>query len=149
MEAEDLMDYEGLVANALRRVVLDALRSAVTDGFPGEHHAYITYQTTHPGVVMPPHIRAKYPAEITLALQHTFRNLEVREDGFSVEVSFSRVWTWLDVPLAAITRFYDPSVQFLLQFDPEVAPSPEMAASPAIPATEGGNVVEFKPKGAA
>ena len=37
------------------------------------------------------------------------------------------------VPYAALTRFYDPSVQFLLQFDAEAAPEPQPAQKPAPP----------------
>jgi hypothetical protein len=32
----------------------------------------------------------------------------------------------LSVPYAAITRFYDPSVQYLLQFEPPAAPAPTL-----------------------
>jgi len=42
----------------------------------------------------------------------------------------------LSIPYAAITRFYDPSVQFLLQFEAPPAAPPEAKAAPAAAAPE-------------
>ena len=60
---------------------------------------------------------AQYPAEMTVVLQHQFWDLVVTESGFEVGVSFGGVPERLAVPFAAVKGFFDPSVQFGLQFE--------------------------------
>ncbi|HEY9219877.1 MAG TPA: ClpXP protease specificity-enhancing factor SspB [Phenylobacterium sp.] len=143
--AQDLMHYEAMAQEALRGVVKAALkRAAAPGGLPGAHHFYITFKTDAPGVSGPPDLLAKYPDEMTIVLQHQYWDLAPGETFFSVTLRFGGQPKWLSVPYAAVTRFYDPSVQFLLQFEPpalaggEVAsiapvvePAPEQAAPPA------------------
>ena len=64
-----------------------------------------------------PRLRAKYPEEMTIVLQHQFWDLVVTEDGFEVGMSFGGVAERLLVPFDAIKGFLDPSVQFGLQFE--------------------------------
>lgn len=118
----DHMDYAFLTQNALRSVIRQALlRAAAPQGLPGEHHFYITFLTRAEGVSVPPDVLARYPEDITIVLQHQYQNLKVTEDAVSVTLSFGGVPKTLNFPFAAITRFYDPSVQFLLEFDVEVS----------------------------
>ena len=58
---------------------------------------------------------------MTIVLQNKFWNLNVREDGFAVGLSFNQVPAELDIPYAAITQFVDPAVDFGLQFQATVA----------------------------
>ena len=111
------LDYGKLVEGALRRVVRDALAMAVHHGLPGRHHFYITFRTDHPGVVIADSLRARYPSEMTIVLQYEFWELEVRDDGFGVTLSFADLPHRLEVPFAAISVFADPSVEFGLQFN--------------------------------
>jgi len=114
----DEMHYERLAQDALRGVIRAALqRAAEPEGLPGAHHFYITFQTRAKGVQLPPDVVAKYPEEITVVLQHQYENLEVEDDHFSVMLRFGGVPKAMTVPYRAITRFFDPSVQFLLQFE--------------------------------
>ena len=114
----DEMHYERLAQDALRGVIRAALqRAAEPEGLPGAHHFYITFQTRAPGVMLPPDVVAKYPEEITVVLQHQYENLEVEDDHFSVMLRFGGVPKAMTVPYRAITRFFDPSVQFLLQVE--------------------------------
>ena len=50
-------------------------------GLPGEHHFYLTFRTDHPGVVIPPRLRAQYPQEMTIVLQHQFWDLKMDEEA--------------------------------------------------------------------
>ncbi len=109
-------DYTTLVDTAMRRVVYDVLRQVTTDGLPEPHHFFITFRTDHPGVVMSDMLRSKYPHEITIVLQHQFRDLKVEQEYFRVTLSFSNIPEKLTVPFAALTGFADPSVKFGLQF---------------------------------
>ena len=130
---EDLMDYEGLAQEALRGVVRGALRRGLDpDGLPGAHHFYVTFKTQAQGVSAPADLLSKYPDEMTIVLQHQFWDLQVDEGLFQVTLKFGGQPKRLVVPYAAVTRFYDPSVQFLLQFEAaEPASAPVVALEPA------------------
>lgn len=135
---ESLLPYETWTENALRVVVLDALEHVIREGLPGEHHFYLSFRTDHPGVSIPGHLKARYPTEITIVLQHRFWDLKVDRSvpGFSVGLSFGGVPAQLVVPLTALTAFHDPHVRFGLRFEPEAAPvAPEPAPLPE-PAAE-------------
>jgi len=114
--AVDHIRYDILAQDALRGVVRRVLTDAAKNGVPGEHHFYISFDTRAEGVRLSPRMRAQYPEEMTVVLQHQFWDLEVTEIGFEVGVSFGGVPERLAVPFAAIKGFFDPSVQFGLQF---------------------------------
>lgn len=129
-KSPDEMNYEALAQEALRGVIKAALRrAAAPEGMPGAHHFYITFRTQGPGVVVPPELAAKYPDEMTIVIQHQFWDLAPGETSFSVVLKFGGSPKKLSVPYAAVTRFYDPSVQFLLQFEPVSEPA---QAAPAL-----------------
>ncbi|MGF7161385.1 hypothetical protein FHS85_003020 [Rhodoligotrophos appendicifer] len=115
--AEDLMRYDLMAQDALRGVVKTALKRAARVGLPGEHHFYIAFDTNHPGVRISERLRKKYPDEMTIVLQHQFWSLEVYEDRFEVDLSFDNIPERLSIPLIAVKGFFDPSVQFGLQFE--------------------------------
>jgi len=58
---------------------------------------------------------------MTIVLQHQYWDLAPGETFFSVTLQFGGQPKRLSVPYAAVTRFYDPSVQFLLQFEAPAA----------------------------
>ena len=119
--AEDLMRYDVLAQHALRNVVRLALQRVVRDGqLPGEHHFFISFDTNFPGASISDRLHQKYPDDMTIVLQHQFWNLQVREREFEVELSFDNIPERLVVPFAAIKGFFDPTVQFGLQFEPGV-----------------------------
>ena len=133
--ATDHIRYDVLAREALRAVLRKVLSDAAAHGLPGEHHFYVTFRTDYPGVVMPPRLRTRYPQEMTIVLQHQFWDLVVHEDRFEVGLSFGGVPERLAVPFSAIKSFFDPSVQFGLQFEasetaPERAPT-NLPTSPA------------------
>ena len=143
---QDLMHYDAMAQDALRGVVKTALkRAAAPGGLPGAHHFYITFKTEAPGVSGPPDLLGKYPDEMTIVLQHQYWDLAPGETFFTVTLKFGGEPKKLSVPYAAVTRFYDPSVQFLLQFEAPVAeaaaakPVSKKKAAPAEPPAEGGD----------
>jgi hypothetical protein len=113
----DLIRYDLLAQDALRGVVRTVLADVAARGLPGDHHFFIAFDTRAEGVKMSDRLREKYPEEMTIVLQHQFWDLIVRDDGFDVGVSFHGVPERLTVPFAAIRGFFDPSVQFGLQFE--------------------------------
>ena len=126
---DSLIPYDSIVQEALRAVVGRVLGEIEQGGsvLPGAHHFYITFKTHAPGVSIPAALRERFPDEMTIVLQNKFWNLNVREDGFAVGLSFNQVPAELDIPYAAITQFVDPAVDFGLQFQATVA---DMAPAP-------------------
>jgi hypothetical protein len=112
----DYIRYDILTQDAMRSVVRTVLADAATKGLPGDHHFYISFDTRAEGVVLSPRLKAQYPKEMTIVLQHQFWDLTVTNDRFEVGLSFSGIPERLVVPLRAISGFADPSVQFVLQF---------------------------------
>jgi uncharacterized protein len=112
----DYIRYDILTQDAMRSVVRTVLTDAATKGLPGEHHFYISFDTRAEGVVVSSRLKAQYPKEMTIVLQHQFWDLTVTNDRLEVGLSFSGIPERLVVPLRAITGFADPSVQFVLQF---------------------------------
>jgi hypothetical protein len=82
-------------------------------------------------VKLSPRLLAQYPEEMTVILQHQFWDLTVTEDRFEVGLSFGGIAERLVVPFNSIKSFFDPSVQFGLQFEPADAPA---ASLPVVPA---------------
>ena len=128
---EDLMRYDLLAQDALRGVVRSALARVTRDGLPGDHHFFIAIDTRHPATQLSDRLRQKYPEEITIVLQHQFWNLEVREAEFSVELTFDNVLEKLVVPFTAVKGFFDPAVQFGLQFEIKPAAQGDVTAEQA------------------
>lgn len=133
--AIDHIRYDVLARDALRGVLRKVLSDAAAHGLPGEHHFFITFISTAEGVKLSPRLLAQYPEEMTIILQHQFWDLAVHEDRFEVGLSFGGIPERLTVPFAAIKSFFDPSVQFGLQFEPsEAASEPPAKNLPASPA---------------
>ena len=70
-----------------------------------------------PGVSIPKHLIERFPDEMTIVIQHRFWDLKVEDDAFSVGLSFGGVPEKLEIPFDAVNGFFDPSVQFGLQFE--------------------------------
>jgi uncharacterized protein len=159
---ESLIPYDEIVQEALRAVVGRVLKPIADNGgtLPGRHHFYVTFKTQAPGVDIPAALLARFPDEMTIVLENRFWDLSVRDDGFSVGLSFGGIPNMLHVPFAAITAFVDPGVDFGLQFqvdgdgsgapehddaendapDPRDPPKPGGAGS-EVSSEDGSNVV--------
>ena len=129
--ATDHIRYDVLARDALRGVLRRVLTDAAEHGLPGDHHFFITFLSTAEGVKLSPRLLAQYPEEMTVILQHQFWDLTVTEDRFEVGLSFGGVAERLVVPFNSIKSFFDPSVQFGLQFEPADAPAANLPAAPA------------------
>ncbi len=138
--SKDQMRYKELVDDALRGVLRQALNRVADSGLPGNHHLYVSFRSHYPGVLVPDHLRQKYPDEITIVLQHQFWGLSVGEHGFEVTLSFNGANEQLAVPFAAITGFVDPSVRFGLQFQVEGEDANE--AAPVVVGRDMANTQE-------
>jgi hypothetical protein len=162
----DHIRYDLLTQQALRGVVRQVLADAAKKGLVGEHHFYVSFDTRGEGVRLSERMRAQYPEQMTIILQHQFWDLSVSDTGFEVGLSFGGIPEKLVVPFDAIKGFFDPSVQFGLQFEEAgaetgdaaadekkpvagPAPVPAPAAVPASPAASSAPAPEAKPEGSA
>jgi len=113
----DHIRYDILVQDALRGMVRNVLADAAKNGLLGDHHFFITFDTTADGVGLSERLRQQYPEDMRIVLQHQFWGMKVGDDAFEVGLSFSGVAEKLVIPFAAVKVFYDPSVEFKLQFE--------------------------------
>jgi uncharacterized protein len=159
---ESLLPYEKWIEQALRHVVTQAIEHAAVHGLPGGHHFYITFRTNHAGVELPRRIKAQYPKEMTIVLQHQFWDLgfDTGTRAIQVGLSFGGVPSKLVIPLDAVVEFADPHIRYGLRFqmpetaeeaapsapgEPEAPPDPDPAiADPeAAKDAEPGQVVSL------
>lgn len=130
--AEDQIRYDILVQEALRGAMRKVLTEVGRTGLPGNHHFFITFLTTAPGVRVSSRLRERYPDQMTIVLQYQFWDLKVSDSGFEVALSFSDVPEKLEIPFSAVRGFYDPSVNFELEFDVKSAEDAQDNAEPTL-----------------
>lgn len=128
--AQDHIRYDILAQDALRGVIRKVLTEVGATGrLPGDHHFFITFLTGAPGVRISQHLKSKYPEQMTIVIQHQFWDLKITESLFEIGLSFSDVPEKLVIPFNAIRGFYDPSVNFELEFDVPLADEEEIETS--------------------
>jgi hypothetical protein len=155
----DHIRYDILVQEALRGMVRNVLADAAKNGLLGDHHFFVTFDTTAAGVQLSDRLREQYPEEMRIVLQHQFWSMKVTDEQFEVGLSFGGIAEKLVIPYTAIKIFDDPSVQFKLQFeslaeiadeDDESAPGePLKTVEPKLGSRSGptsGSKLEAKPR---
>jgi len=113
----DTLDYGSLMHRAMRGLIFNVLEQVRDHGLPGNHHFFITFDTTHPDVQLADWLKDRYPEEMTVVIQHWFDNLVLHEDGFSITLNFGDQPEPIHIPFDAIQTFVDPSVEFGLRFE--------------------------------
>ena len=114
---QDHVRYDILVQEALRGVVRKVLGEVEKTGLPGEHHFFISFVTKAPGVRISERLLNQYENEMTIVIQNQYWDFKVSDVGFQVGLSFDGQNELLEIPFSALKGFFDPSVQFGLQFD--------------------------------
>ena len=146
----DHIRYDLLTQDALRSVIRAVLTDvAVKGGLPGDHHFYITFDPRADGVHLSARLKASYPEEMTIVLQHQFWDLAVGEDHFDVGLAFNGIPERLHIPFRAVKAFMDPSVQFGLQFAVDTEASADATGArpdPANPPAEKSRTVKSPPR---
>ena len=110
------IDYESLMEDALRNVLRGALRIVEAQGLPGESHFFITFASDREDVIIPPKLRAQFPEQMTIVIQHQFRDLITHDQHFEITLTFDGVEHSISVPFDAVIEFSDPTAGFGLQF---------------------------------
>jgi hypothetical protein len=121
------IDYGNLMHRAMRGLIQEVLEDVQQNGLPGAHHFFITFDTNHPDAVLAEWLKRRYPAEMTVVMQHWYDNLEVSDEGFAITLNFGDAPENLYVPYDAIQTFVDPSVEFGLRFEKQATEADESA----------------------
>lgn len=114
-----MVRYQTYIQKALLSAVTDILKEVAQNGLCGSQHFYISFKTDFPDVKIPSFLKQTYPDEMTIVLQHQFKNLAVSDDSFQVDLSFKGHFETLEIPFNSLVSFADPSEQFMLSFIPE------------------------------
>jgi hypothetical protein len=140
------INYGQRMHKAICQVLADVLSLVAREGLPGDHHFFITFDTTHPGVDMSASLRQRYPEDMTIVLQEWFEDLAVMKDRFSVTLSFGNIPHQIVIPFDAIKTFVDPSVEFGIRLDgyetDAGAPAQQQPARPKPAAAEAPKSTE-------
>ena len=136
----DHIRYDLLTQEALRSVIRTVLTDAAVKGLPGDHHFFITFDTRADGVRISARLKASYPQDMTIVLQHQFWDLAVGDEDFEVGLAFGGVTELITVPFDAVTAFFDPAVQFGFQFETIEGTASAEADSGAQPAEKPASV---------
>lgn len=150
--SDDHFNYDQLMLDAHRELIRQVLLKVEQTGLPGEHHFFIIFSTTHQGTRISDRLRAQYPKEMTIVLQHQYSNLKILRDRFEIQLSFNRIPELLVIPFNAITGFVDPSVPFGLQLAGESAAGLENSIGmlvPGLPQTASEETAQGFPPGEA
>lgn len=113
------IDYQALINKAMLMVLKEALMQLAQcpkDSFE-ESCFFVSFVTSHPGVVLSKHLKSRHPDEMTIVLQHQFENLRAGEDSFKVVLYFDGRPESIIIPYAAITSYADQAADFTLSFN--------------------------------
>lgn len=111
------IEYGNLMHDAMRGLIRRVLLDVADKGLPGNHHFFITFDTSHPDAELADWLSDRYPNEMTVVMQHWYDGLDVGDEGFSVTLNFGDAPEPLYIPYDAIRTFVDPSVEFGLRFE--------------------------------
>ena len=142
----DTLDYGSLMHRAMRGLIFNVLEQVRDHGLPGNHHFFITFDTTHPDVQLADWLKDRYPEEMTVVIQHWFDNLVVREDGFSITLNFGDQPEPIQIPFDAIQTFVDPSVEFGLRFENQDTDENEAEADETEPSADTAETSDEAPR---
>ena len=142
----DTLDYGSLMHRAMRGLIFNVLEQVRDHGLPGNHHFFITFDTTHPDVQLADWLKDRYPVEMTVVIQHWFDNLVPDEDGFSITLNFGDQPEPIHIPFDAIQTFVDPSVEFGLRFENQDMDEDEAEADDTEPSADTTEPSDEEPR---
>ena len=106
--SDDLIRYDILTQDALRKMIAGLLEEVAKTGLPGDHHFFITFDTGAKNVQLSPRMKEKYPEEMTIVVQHRFWDLEITPEQFQIGLSFDEIPELLKISICLNKRFLRP-----------------------------------------
>ena len=113
---QDLIGYDEIIENSMRLVIHETLKKIEKNGLPGKHYFILSFLVDFPGVIVPKSLKEKYNEEITIVIQHQYKDLVVEHDAFKISLSFAGKYEKLTVPYRSVVSFADPYMNFGLKF---------------------------------
>ena len=109
------IDYHKILKKNLECVLHDVLKIIEKNGLKENQHLYITFNTQTKNVKIPKWLLKKYPKEMTIVIQYEYSYLIVKNNFFSINLSFENINAKLSIPFCSIISFADPYSKFGLQ----------------------------------
>ncbi|WP_253307990.1 MULTISPECIES: ClpXP protease specificity-enhancing factor SspB [unclassified Rickettsia] len=112
--------YQKFLNESMLEFVKKILTRIQSENLYWDQLIYISYRTDNPLVVLPLKVKQLYPKEITIVLQHQFENLLVKDEGFSLTVSFDGIKEAIYIPFNSLISFVDSSNNYSLTFNQQL-----------------------------
>ena len=118
------------IRQALYKIVRDILEDVAKNGLQGEDYYVLQFET--PKATIPDFVRAKYPQNITIVLQHQFQDLVLTANAIEVVLTFGGVASNIVIPYETLMVFANPASGLTLTFpaikesEPEVKQTAEV-----------------------
>ncbi|WPX98036.1 ClpXP protease specificity-enhancing factor SspB [Candidatus Fokinia crypta] len=114
----DTIKYGLIYSNLMKLIVMDVVKT-LASAPTGTYHfcIVISFDTRSYGVVLSDRLKAQYPREMTIILQHQFRDLKVSYEAISVTLSFNGMNENISIPFPSLVRFEDKVAGFSVDFD--------------------------------
>ena len=117
MDEQRSIDYKKIMQTASLNSIKALLQKVSLDGLPGQHHFYITFDTSNPEVELSLSLKERYQSEMTIVIQNWYQDLRVEENAFYITLNFSNVPEKMKIPFDALRSFVDPYVEFAIEFE--------------------------------
>ena len=116
------MNYNAILNKHLYNFIHEVLESVERSGLGSNEHLLITFSTRHAGITLSKKLREVYPDELTIILDEEFYGLTADDSGFSVRLVFDETGEEkIYVPYSSIIAFEDPSCDFSIDLEPDLA----------------------------
>ena len=117
LDEQQSIDYKKIMQTASLNSIKALLQQVSLDGLPGQHHFYITFDTSNPEVELSLALKERYQSEMTIVIQNWYQDLRVEENAFYITLNFSNVPEKMKIPFDALRSFVDPHVEFAIEFE--------------------------------
>lgn len=102
------------IRQELYKIVREILEEVAKNGLQGEDYYVLQFET--PKATIPDFVRAKYPQNITIVLQHQFQDLVLTANAIEVVLTFGGVTSNIVIPYETLMVFANPTSGLALTF---------------------------------
>ena len=106
------------IRQALYKIVCDILEDVAQNGLQREDYYVLQFET--PKATIPDFVRAKYPQNITIVLQHQFQDLVLTANAIEVVLTFGGVASNVVIPYETLMAFANPVSGLTITFPTEI-----------------------------